>query len=156
MKEFVEIKRVRDKIDGLLEGPYPPHDPQCDWNDGVTSGICMVDNFLDKIKNEDDVFNLDNEMGRYFETMPVLEHENIFETTFKNIARHFFELGLIAAKNADSEIKILKDGNVLCKGIHCNKWIDVDTVCEGCPIDKQFQLVGKYYEKKFDTEQEKK
>ena len=32
---------------------------------------------------------LEEEMDRFFETMPVLEHENIFEDTFKNIARHF-------------------------------------------------------------------
>lgn len=32
---------------------------------------------------------LEKEMDEFFETMPVLEHENIFEDTFKNIARHF-------------------------------------------------------------------
>ena len=32
---------------------------------------------------------LEEEMDKFFETMTVLEHENIFEDTFKNIARHF-------------------------------------------------------------------
>ena len=36
---------------------------------------------------------LEEEMDKFFETMFVLEHENIFEETFKNIARHFYELG---------------------------------------------------------------
>lgn len=36
---------------------------------------------------------LEEEMDKFFETMPVLEHENIFEETFKNIARHFAEWG---------------------------------------------------------------
>ena len=36
---------------------------------------------------------LEEEMEKFFETMPVLEHENIFEDTFQNIARHFAEWG---------------------------------------------------------------
>ena len=36
---------------------------------------------------------LEAEMEKFFETMPVLEHENIFEDTFQNIARHFAEWG---------------------------------------------------------------
>ena len=36
---------------------------------------------------------LEEEMDKFFETMPVLEHENIFEETFKNIARHFAQWG---------------------------------------------------------------
>ena len=36
---------------------------------------------------------LEEEMDRYFETMPVFEHENIFEETFKSIAIHFYDLG---------------------------------------------------------------
>jgi hypothetical protein len=37
---------------------------------------------------------LEEEMDKFFETMLVLEHENIFEDTFKNIARHFAEWGV--------------------------------------------------------------
>lgn len=40
--------------------------------------------------------NLQKEMDTYFETMEVLEHENIFEDTFQRIAKHFFELGVKA------------------------------------------------------------
>ena len=36
---------------------------------------------------------LDAEMDKYFESMEVLEHENIFEDTFHKIARHFAEWG---------------------------------------------------------------
>lgn len=42
--------------------------------------------------------DLEKEMDRYFETMEVKEHENIFESTFQKIARHFFELGIKAQK----------------------------------------------------------
>ena len=34
---------------------------------------------------------LEEEMEKFFETMPVLEHENIFDVTFQKIARHFAE-----------------------------------------------------------------
>ena len=40
--------------------------------------------------------DLESEMDTYFETMEVLEHENIFEYTFQRIAKHFFELGVKA------------------------------------------------------------
>ena len=33
--------------------------------------------------------DLEREMDKYFETMPVLEYENIFEDTFQRIAKHF-------------------------------------------------------------------
>ena len=36
---------------------------------------------------------LEEEMEKFFETMPVLEHENIFDVTFQNIARHFAKWG---------------------------------------------------------------
>ena len=37
--------------------------------------------------------DLDEEMDRFFEAMPIQEHENIFEDTYHMIARHFYELG---------------------------------------------------------------
>ena len=46
--------------------------------------------FSDTLSEEPDK-SLEEEMDKFFETMPVLEHENIFEDTFKNIARHFAE-----------------------------------------------------------------
>ena len=46
-----------------------------------------------KVKSEKPIEGLEEEMDKFFETMPVLEHENIFEDTFKNIARHFAKWG---------------------------------------------------------------
>lgn len=45
---------------------------------------------------------LEEEMDKYFEKMPVKEHENIFEDTFQNIARHFAKWG--AEHRGSSEI----------------------------------------------------
>ena len=51
--------------------------------------------FLDTLESEKSMNQdgLEEEMDQFFETMPVLEHENIFEETFQNIARHFAEWG---------------------------------------------------------------
>lgn len=55
--------------------------------------------FLSTLESEEPVQDeLEKEMDRFFETMPVLEHENIFEDTFKNIARHFAKWGAEHAK----------------------------------------------------------
>ncbi len=37
--------------------------------------------------------DLEEEMDRFFEEMPVHEHENIFEDTYQMIARHFTNFG---------------------------------------------------------------
>lgn len=50
-------------------------------------------NFIDFLP-EQPAEGLEEEMEKFFETMPVLEHENIFEDTFQNIARHFAEWGI--------------------------------------------------------------
>ncbi len=46
---------------------------------------------LKKHNQEPTSEELEREMDRYFETMQVLEHENIFEDTFQRIAKHFVE-----------------------------------------------------------------
>lgn len=51
---------------------------------------------VEYIKNdptEQPEVDLEEEMDRYFDTMQVFEHENIFEETFHKIARHFFKRG---------------------------------------------------------------
>ena len=49
--------------------------------------------FLSTLESEKPINQegLEEEMDKFFETMQVLERENIFEDTFKNIARHFAE-----------------------------------------------------------------
>ena len=43
--------------------------------------------------------DLEKEMNDYFVSMEVQENENIFESTFRIIAKHFFNLGLKAQVN---------------------------------------------------------
>lgn len=47
--------------------------------------------FINSLPDEPASEDLEKEMDSFFEQMPVLEHENIFEDTFQNIARHFAE-----------------------------------------------------------------
>lgn len=59
--------------------------------------LALIDELQQEQPEEPDK-SLEEEMDKFFETMPVLEHENIFEDTFKNIARHFAEWGAEHAK----------------------------------------------------------
>lgn len=63
--------------------------------------------FLDTLEKSEKPMQdgLEAEMDKFFETMPVLEHENIFEETFKNIARHFYELGCTRTAEKYDEIE---------------------------------------------------
>lgn len=51
--------------------------------------------YTTEVKNVD----LEKEMNDYFVSMEVQENENIFESTFRLIAKHFFNLGLKAQVN---------------------------------------------------------
>lgn len=48
---------------------------------------------IDSLQQEQQEVDLEEEMDRFFEEMPVYEHENIFEDTYQMIARHFYKLG---------------------------------------------------------------
>lgn len=53
----------------------------------------MVTELIDTLGKEKKEVNLEEEMDRFFEEMPIQEHENIFEDTYQMIARHFAEWG---------------------------------------------------------------
>ena len=60
----------------------------------ATDGFDAVLGVINSLQQEQpEEVDLDEEMDRFFEEMPVLEHENIFEDTYQLIARHFYELG---------------------------------------------------------------
>lgn len=54
---------------------------------------CKPDIFQQTYESAETQKELEEEMEEFFETMPVLEHENIFDVTFQKIARHFAEWG---------------------------------------------------------------
>lgn len=54
--------------------------------------------YIKNVPIEQPNVDLEEEMDRFFEEMPVYEHENIFEDTFQMIARHFWNKGYTARK----------------------------------------------------------
>lgn len=81
-----EIERLKDAVTTTIkELRMPePNERMCGELDAYDDVLW----FLDTLEKEPDK-SLEEEMDKFFETMPVLEHENIFEDIFKNIARHF-------------------------------------------------------------------
>lgn len=92
----MEQKELIDKIKTEIE----KQEKQCplDTYEGrhklfVLGGLKTILSTLESEKPMSFDSELDEEMDRFFEEMPVLEHENIFEETYQMIARHFYELG---------------------------------------------------------------
>ena len=67
------------------------------WLKSIKDKVQAVQTAYDSFPEEPVSEDLEKEMDSYFNTMQVLEHENIFEITFQKIAKHFFELGLNAS-----------------------------------------------------------
>lgn len=87
-----EIEKNKNMIDWLFtEGDDSVYD-------GENDAYNRVLRIIDSLQQERPEVELEEEMDRFFEEMPIQEHENIFEDTYQMIARHFFELGLKAGK----------------------------------------------------------
>lgn len=43
------------------------------------------------------------------------------------------------------KVEVSEEGIVFCDGLACSKWIECETTCENCPIDKLFLVVMKYH-----------
>ena len=85
------IGKIRAEIERLQHTDTPHTDEWWDGADYVRRRMKEVLSDLEKSEKPSE--GLEEEMDKFFETMPVLEHENIFEDTFKNIARHFAKWG---------------------------------------------------------------
>lgn len=97
------VKSLRQEQPESLKGEFVfPNFLYARTVDNKTIDVSYAPQSLDAveyIKNdptEQTEVALEEEMDRYFDTMQVFEHENIFEETFHKIARHFYELGLNA------------------------------------------------------------
>lgn len=97
------IKEVKDAAERFT--------PNLGFFDAKLSGIYDVMGIIDSLQQEQQEEpvsdDLEDEMDRYFESMEVQEHENIFEDTFHRIAKHFAEWG--AEHLRDSTKKISDD-----------------------------------------------
>lgn len=43
------------------------------------------------------------------------------------------------------KVEVFEDGSVSCNEKACDKWMDIDTCCNECPIDKMFLSCSRYY-----------
>ncbi len=94
MNKDIDAEQLAEKIEGI--GLYAQK--SADYNDGRNDMKMMVLDLIDSLQQEQSAVDLEKEMDRFFEEMPVLEYENIFEETYQMIARHFYELGLNTRK----------------------------------------------------------
>ena len=46
------------------------------------------------------------------------------------------------------KVEVSEEGIVFCDSMPCWSWIESETTCENCPIDKLFFAVMKYQAKK--------
>ena len=89
-KLIAEIERQQRRLIVLSNTEQVDKRRDCDLENGVYNSILAI---ITSLQHEQPVDGLEDEMDRYFETMQVLEYENIFEDTFHRIARHFAEWG---------------------------------------------------------------
>lgn len=83
--KIAELKNKNEVTDE--EAPQYEFDVAC----GYDMALDDILSFLDT--PEEPEVDLEKEMDEYFENMAVQEHENIFEDTYHNIARHFAQWG---------------------------------------------------------------
>lgn len=83
------IEQIRAEIERLRKDRSTPHPGK--WYEGYHTALRKLSSSLDTL--EEEPVELEKEMDDYFEKMTVHSHENIFEETYHNIARHFAQWG---------------------------------------------------------------
>lgn len=95
MSKYVNADLLRKDIDNWKEAMA---DAVGEYSDGVRFALTHFTFVFDSLQQEQPEVDFEEEMDKFFEEMPIQEHENIFEDTYQMIARHFYELGLKARK----------------------------------------------------------
>ena len=103
MARYIDKDALVAEINQRIED-YKSHKIDDSYHDGLIFAVeDLRDDFIDTLEVKE--VDIEKEMDSYFNTMQVLEHENIFETTFQKIAKHFFELGLSVSNKAEKEVE---------------------------------------------------
>lgn len=93
MIRYIELDALVAQIEKTINGPYPKHDQQCDWEDGYCSGLYKALSIIEdtlEVKEAD----LEKESELWIE-------ENQDTAGFFNLpdyTKHIFALGLKAQK----------------------------------------------------------
>lgn len=107
----VDLPKVGDVIcfvknGRVISGDYRSNKFYGKVNNGYDNSIekgdkwCFLSDILSSVV-EVKKADLEKEMNDYFVSMKVQENEYIFESTFRLIAKHFFELGLKVAQKGE-------------------------------------------------------
>ena len=100
MARYIELDALVDKIEKTINKPYPKHDQQCDWEDGYCGGLYKALSIIEDTLEVKEV-DFENEFNNFLdniEGVPRMWHSDEQIEWGKDIAKHFFELGLKAQK----------------------------------------------------------
>ena len=86
-RHYTKVREIKTGKEFLAE--YSTE--SAEWYEAGTGNAYSISD-VEIVKEQQEV-DLEKEIDRFFEEMPIHEHENIFEDTYQMIARHFYELG---------------------------------------------------------------
>lgn len=98
--KYIDVDKLNAEIERLYNGEAPKHDPQCNFVDGYFTGIDTISQLIDSFQQEQPDVDLEKEIVSICKTYGITEHldAELGPLDIKNIARHFYELGLNARK----------------------------------------------------------
>ena len=147
---YSAISRINDIIDSLQqEQPDLP----CIEASGIPGKDYIPVEWVDAcekygkwkiVKQEQPETDFEEEMDKFFEEMPVLEHENIFEETYQMIARHFYELGKKSKEPVIEDLEVREQIEELANDWH-HKGFASDEDCPLCMQDLM-DILWHFYE----------
>ena len=119
MEQYISKSALVEEIEKAIDEPAPSHDQQCPWEDGYCCGLSKAENIIDTLEVKE--VNLEKEVEAYMNVHNLHTQDGgriVFENgdapnfwcDFRDIAKHFFELGLkaqinIAVSNIDDVIR---------------------------------------------------
>ena len=103
MKQLIDKFTLKAELEKAIDGPAPPHDQQCPWEDGYYCGLYRAESIIDTLETKD--VDLEKELERLDSLLFDLDGIAIAGTTsyltvedLKDIAKRFYELGLNTQK----------------------------------------------------------
>lgn len=96
--KYIDTDRLRKEVRRLEKAAHKSALGCADsetrrFHEGKDFAYQYVGTLIASLQQELPELDLEKEMDEYFENMAVQEHENIFEDTYHNIARHFAQWG---------------------------------------------------------------
>lgn len=98
MAKYIDVEKLKAEIERRISikenlAQRPEMSDMKESLYDIIGAYQALKSFITSLQQEQPEVDLEEEMDRFFEEMPIQEHENIFEDTYHMIARHFYELG---------------------------------------------------------------